>query len=89
MSRPVVLSDHAKAEAGRRHISESTVMQVAAAPEQRVRVRADREVRQSRIADPVSGKLYLVRAIVDLQANSDTIVTVYRTSKVRKYWRDR
>jgi len=87
MSRPVVLSDHAKAEAERRHISESTVMQVAAAPEQRVR--ADREVRQSRIADPVSGTLYLVRAIVDLQANSDTIVTVYRTSKVRKYWRDR
>ena len=89
MSRPVVLSDHAKAEAERRHISESTVMQVAAAPEQRVRLRADREVRQSRIADPVSGTLYLVRAIVDLQANSDTIVTVYRTSKVRKYWRDR
>ena len=89
MSRLVVLSDHAKAEAERRGIGESTVLQVVAAPEQRVRVRADREIRQSRVADRVSGKLYLVRAIVDLQAQSDTIVTVYRTSTVRKYWRDR
>ena len=89
MSRPAVLSDHAKGEAERRGISESTVLQVVASPEQRLRIRADREIRQSRIADPASGKLYLVRAIVDLQAESDTIVTVYRTSKIRKYWRDR
>ena len=88
MSRPVVLSDHAKAEADRRGISESTVLQIISAPEQRVRVRPGREIRQSRVADQVSGKLYLVRAIVDSQGESDTIVNVYRTSKVRKYWRD-
>ena len=88
MSRPVVLSDHAKTEAERRGISESTVLQIVSAPEQCLPIRPGREIRQSRVADPVSGKLYLVRAIVDSQGESDTIVTVYRTSKVRKYWRD-
>jgi hypothetical protein len=50
-------------------------------------VRPGREVRQSRIADAASGKLQLVRVIVDTGHDTDTIVTVYRTSKVRKYWR--
>ena len=87
MNQRVVLSDHARAEARRRAIGESTALQVAATPEQSVAVRAGREIRQSRVVDPTSGKLYLVRAIVDLGTDRDTIVTVYRTSKVRKYWR--
>jgi len=34
------------------------------------------------------GKLHLIRVVVDLAEDGDTVVTVYRTSKVRKYWRD-
>lgn len=87
MRRWVVLSDHARAEAQRRAIGESMALQVAIAPEQFIAVRAGREIRQSRVFDPASGKLYLVRTIVDLGVDADTVVTVYRTSKVRKYWR--
>lgn len=87
MDQGVVLSDHAKTEARRRGISEATVLRVATTPEQRVAVRADREVRQSRIVDSASGKLYLIRVAVDSGRDGDTIVTVYRTSKIRKYWR--
>jgi hypothetical protein len=56
--------------------------------EQRVAVRPEREIRQSRITDPASGKLQLIRVVLDSGKDGDTVVTVYRTSKVRKYWRD-
>jgi len=53
-----------------------------------VAVRPEREIRQSRVTDLASGKLQLIRVVVDRGKDGDTVVTVYRTSKVRKYWRD-
>jgi len=35
-----------------------------------------------------SGKPWLVRIVVDVDRNPPEIVTVYRTSNVRRYWRD-
>jgi hypothetical protein len=34
------------------------------------------------------GKPWLVRVGVDVDRNPPEIVTVYRTSNVRRYWRD-
>ncbi len=88
MSRPrVVLSDHARQEASRRAIPETVVRRVARSPEQVVPVRLGREVRQSTVTFPPEGKNYLVRVIVDVVGALATVVTVYRTSKVDKYWR--
>jgi len=87
MDQRVVLSEHAKTEARRRGISDATVLHVATTPEQRVPVRPEREIRQSRVADPASGKLHLIRVVVDSGKDGDTIVTVYRTSRIGKYWR--
>ena len=86
--RRIILTDHAMAEARRRGISEENVLHVATTPEQRLIVRANREVRQSRVIDATSGKLHFIRVFVDLGDENDMVVTVYRTSKVRKYWRD-
>ena len=33
------------------------------------------------------GKVYLVRAIVDDTVDPPMVITVYRTSKIGKYWR--
>ncbi|MGH8690322.1 MAG: DUF4258 domain-containing protein [Burkholderiales bacterium] len=88
MSQRVIFTDHAIAEARRRGISEATALEVATTPEQRLAVRPEREVRQSRVTDPASGRLHLIRVVVDSGKDGDTVVTVYRTSKVRKYWRD-
>ncbi len=88
MGQRVVLTDHATAEARRRGIRDATVLRVATTPEQRIQIRTHREIRQSRVMDPASGKLHLVRVVVDLEGDADIVVTVYRTSKVRKYWRD-
>lgn len=88
MAQRVVLTEHAAGEARRRGISEADVLKVATTPEQVVLVWGDREVRQSRVTDPASGKLQLLRVFVDRGKDSDTAVTAYRTSKLRKYWRE-
>jgi hypothetical protein len=87
MRRRIEMTEHARSEALRRQVSEETVLAVAGDPEQRVETRAGREIRQSRIADPASGKLYLIRVVVESDEAGETIVTVYRTSRVSKYWR--
>ena len=69
-----------------RGLSEDAVFDVARSPEQKLAVRRGREVRQSRISMPENGTLYLVRVVVDSDSAGDTVVTVYRTSKIDKYW---
>jgi hypothetical protein len=82
----ITLSEHAREQASRRGLSESMVLEVARAPEQRIGIRPGREVRQSRIALPAGGKLYLVRVVVDGGSGVETVVTVYRTGRINKYW---
>ena len=61
-------------------------MDVAVTPEQVIAVRAAREVRQSRVT-LADGRRHLVRVVADTGGDDIRIVTVYRTSKVAKYWR--
>ena len=84
--KEIVLTDHARTQAVRRGLSEEIVLDVARSPEQRLAVRPGREVRQSRIGLPPGGTLYLVRVVVDSGPEADNVVTVYRTSKIDKYW---
>jgi len=79
------ITEHAAFEMGRRRINESAVRQVLAAPEQRHTVRPGRDVLQSRIV--FAGKRYLLRVFVDIDRQPAEVVTVYRTSRVAKYWR--
>lgn len=73
-------------QAARRGLSEDVVLGVARSPEQRFEVRPGREVRQSRIPAATGSTLYVVRVVVDSGPEADTVVTVYRTSKIDKYW---
>ena len=78
---------HALAQAARRGVDEAALTRIAERPEQVVPVRPGREVRQSRIQNP-EGTSYLVRVFVDIVAGEETVVTVYKTSKIAKYWRE-
>ena len=81
------LSDHARFEMTGRQISESTVAAVLGSPGQTETVRQGRAVYQSRIALGDPPKLYVLRVVVDTDPQPAEVVTVYRTSKVQKYWR--
>jgi hypothetical protein len=48
-------------------------------------VRHGRDVLQSRTW--VAGNAYLVRVFVDIDRDPAEVVTVYRTSRIAKYWR--
>jgi len=69
----------------RRRIDQAVVRAVLAAPEQRHSVRRGRDVLQSRIE--LADKTYLFRVFVDVDRHPAEVVTVYRTSNIRKYWR--
>ncbi len=69
----------------RRGIGREVFLQVMSGPEQTIDVRPGRVVMQSRTMQ--EGRLYLVRVFVDMGRQPAEVVTVYRTSKVSKYWR--
>jgi uncharacterized protein DUF4258 len=81
------LTDHARFEMTRRQISTAEVEGVLAAPEQTECVREGRAVYQSRIELGEPSKIYLLRVVVDIDCQPAEVVTVYRSSKVHKYWR--
>ena len=81
------ISAHARSEMRRRAIDEETVKQVLFQPEQEIPVRLGRVLRQSRITMGEGRRRYLVRVIVDVDRDVPEVVTVYRTSKIEKYWR--
>jgi hypothetical protein len=81
-----VITTYAEFEMRRRGISREAVDEVVTRPEQRIDARPGRVILQSRRAYE-AGKMYLVRAIVDIDRRPAEVVTVYRTSRISKYWR--
>ena len=77
-----VWTNHAIMEAARRGIASHEVQRVLDAPGQKHVVRLGREVWQSFTVDG-----YLLRVFIDVDRFPPEIVTVYRTSKISKYWR--
>ena len=81
------ITTHALQEMARRNISEEEVAKVLASPEQAEMIRTGRVVYQVRIEQGEPLKEYLLRVFVDIDDTLPSVVTVYRTSKIRKYWR--
>jgi hypothetical protein len=80
-----ILSDHANAELEQRSIPPHLVTAVLSKPEQIVPERNQRKAYQSRV--DLGGKIFLLRAIVRDDLVPPVVVTVYRTSRIAKYWR--
>ena len=81
------LSKHAERELGLRRISRALVEGILQHPEQVIPQNVKEKAYQSR-SDFGVGKIYLVRVIVDDTVSPAVVVTVYRTSKIKKYWRE-
>ncbi len=80
------LSRHAWEEMERRGIVPAVVNAVLRQPEQVVPGHGALRVYRSRIE--AEGKPYLLRAIINDAVDPAVVVTVYRTSKISKYWRN-
>jgi hypothetical protein len=82
-----VITDHARFEMKRRAIDEGIVQSILRSPGQRIDVRAGRIVLQSKVVIGTDERECLVRVFVDIDRAPAEVVTVYRTSKIDKYWR--
>ena len=81
------VSAHAEKEMKRRAIPRNIIAAVLNNPQQIVEEYGGLKAYQSKIGFE-KGKIYLLRAIVNEAVNPKTVVTVYRTSKIEKYWRE-
>ena len=79
------ISEHARREMQRRDIPEEWINETMANPGQIVHVREMKKAYQS--LKELDGKKYLLRVIVADDKDPSVVVTVYRTSKITKYWR--
>lgn len=80
------LSRHAREEIERRGIPLNVVEAVLQGPQQVVDGYGNKKAYQS-IMDIGAAKNYLIRVIVNESVDPAKVVTVYRTSKISKYWR--
>ncbi len=80
-----VLSRHAEEEVARRQIPRTWLEGVLENPQQRLSQPGGKEILQSRL-ESGDGRMYLVRAVVAIDKDPPLVVTVYRTSKIAKYW---
>jgi len=81
------ISSHALQEMDRRNIGHEMVDAIMANPVQKVPELGNIVCYQSKVE--IEEKTFLVRVMVNEDANPPVIVTVYRTSKIGKYWRDK
>jgi hypothetical protein len=79
---------HALEEMEIRQISQEVVAQILAFPQQIIPQLPDRQIFQSVIAMDNDGVLkdYVVRVVVNIVKQPNLVVTVYRSSKISKYF---
>jgi hypothetical protein len=78
-------SKHAENELVLRQIPREFVETVLREPQQIAPERPPKKAYQSKI--DFGGRVFLLRVIVDDTVEPVTIVTVYRTKKINKYWK--
>lgn len=78
-------SKHVHEELEKRKLPQSLLEEVLEAPEQKVPEVDEITCYQSRVE--IDGQRYLLRVMVNDTVSPPVVVTVYRTSKITKYWR--
>jgi hypothetical protein len=78
------LTPHVMQQASWRGIAEDEIWETLENPEQTISLTSSRVVYQRR--QLMEGKVYLLRVFVETNVEPQRVITVYRTSKVKKYW---
>ena len=82
----VIITEHARFEAQRRQIDLELLQAIIENPEQKVPSKRARTVFQSKYYDKIENKEMLLRAIVTQTGDTIKVISLYKTSKVDKYW---
>jgi hypothetical protein len=82
----ILISTHALEQMADRGITEEQVLQTINSPGQELEEPPDKRVYQSVLPFGADGKEYLLRVFVNIVKQPKVVITVYKTSKVEKYW---
>ena len=82
-----IFGPHSLEQLAKRGITEEVVRTALASGPRVDAVRPGRVVAQALIAPEANGRLYVIRIFMDVDRSPPVIVTVYRSSKLTKYWR--
>lgn len=77
---------HAEEQMLVRELPRDVVLDTIENPQQRVATRTRRLIYQSQYFDPVEQRVMLIRAIVEADGGDLIVISVYKTSKIEKYW---
>ncbi|MBI5215529.1 MAG: DUF4258 domain-containing protein [Ignavibacteriae bacterium] len=78
-------SPHAEYELGARDIDRKVVLETYENPDSKVKGKGSREIYQKVYHDPLFDKPMLCRVVIEDKAGIPYIVTVYKTSQMKKY----
>ncbi len=84
----VVFSEHALFEIEFRKIKKEVIEHLIEHPMQRIYSKRNRIIMQGRYYDNIENKEMLLRIIGEESENTFHVVTVYKTSKIEKYWKE-
>jgi len=82
----IFFTEHAKFEAQRRGIELEMIRSLIENQPQKLPVKRNRFVLQGKYYDKIENKDMLLRVIIEPTGNSIKVISVYRTSKIDKYW---
>ncbi len=85
----IIITDHALFEAVRRGIAEESIISVINNPQQKLPSKKGRVILQNKYFNKATNKEMLLRVIGTERAEGFTVITVYKTSRVSKYWTER
>lgn len=84
----VIFADHAIFEMNRRGIGIEQVKEIIQYPQQELQSSKGRVILQNIFHDSIDRKKMLLRVIGVRSTDNFKVVTVYKTSKVEKYWKE-
>ncbi|MBZ0289603.1 MAG: DUF4258 domain-containing protein [Anaerolineae bacterium] len=82
----VRLTGHAEMQIKYRELDRQLILQIALNPEQIIEEPDVPPIAQSRVTE--DDKMYLIRIAFRDEGDIRLVITVYKTSKVSKYWRE-
>ena len=83
----IIFTSHSKLEMKRRNIKESSVISVINKAEQKINSKNNKIIFQSKFFDADEQTEMILRVICELfEPKIIKVITVYKTSKIKKYW---
>ena len=84
----IIFSEHALFEIEFRKIKKEDVERIIKHPLQKIPSRKNRIIMQGRYYDDIENKEMLLRIIGEESENAFHVITIYKTSKIEKYWKE-